>query len=245
MRVRRLSMIALALALVALSGMAARRADAVRGHSVERSIQYLPSPEALRIGSFGYRGLVSDFLWLKLVLYYGESRHGEHGLAFFEQLASTVVELDPQFEDGYRFTALVLSQDMGAPEAGIRMLKKGMVARPYDWWLPFEAGFIEYVTALNDEEAFRWFKRAAEVPGAPEFPRRFAAFVASRAGELQVSLVLYRTIARTTTDPYQRKAALKKAAQLEAAIRGEAPVPEWARRKRIVNGKTDKGDDGA
>ncbi len=242
---RRVGIFALGLLLLLLSSWTARRADAVRDRSVESTIQYLPNPEAVKIASFGFDDLVSDFLWLKLILYYGESRKGQHGLAFFEQLANTVVYLDPRFTEGYRFTALVLSQDMGAPEAGIRMLRKGMGAEPDDWWLPFEAGFIEYVTVMDDEEAFRWFKRAAEVPGAPEFPRRFAAFVGTRAGELQISVVLYKTIARTTTDKYQRKDALEKVEQLEAAIRGEAPVPEWARRKRVIEGKVDEGKSGA
>lgn len=220
---------------------AAHRADMVRDHRVEQHIRYLPDPEVLRIGAFGYDELLADFLWLKLILYYGESRKGQHELDFFEQLAHTVVSLDPRFMEAYRFGALVLSQDMGDPEGGIRLLERGMRAMPEDWWLPFEAGFIEYVTRMDDERAYHWFKRAADLPDAPEFPRRFAAFVASRAGDLEVSVVLYRTIAQTTTDQYQREDALKKVAQLEAAIRGEAPVPEWARRKRVVNGASDDG----
>ena len=223
------------------AGKTARKADMVRRHRVESHIRYLPAPEVLRIGSFGYDNIVADFLWLKLILYYGESRKGDHELDFFEELANTVVSLDPLYKEGYRFSALVLSQDMADPDAGIRLLERGMRVMPDDWWFPFEAGFIEYVTNMDDEKAYRWFKRAADVPGATEFPRRFAAFVASRAGDLEVSLVLYKTIAETTSDRHQRQDALEKVAELEAAIRGEAPTPEWARRKRVLGGKVDEG----
>lgn len=241
MRHKALWMLPLVAVLFAIAGQTAEKADMVRRHRVENHIRYLPSPEVLRIGAFGYDEIVADFLWLKLILYYGESRKGEHELDFFEELANTVVSLDPLYKEGYRFSALVLSQDMGDPEAGIRLLERGMRAMPRDWWLPFEAGFIEYVTRMDDEQAYRWFKRAADVPGAPEFPRRFAAFVASRAGDLEVSIVLYKTIAETTTDKYQREDALSKVAELEAALRGEAPVPEWAKRKRFISGGADSG----
>lgn len=240
MRHKALWILPLAIVLLAAASQTANKADMVRRHRVENHIRYLPSPEVLRVGSFGYDAIVADFLWLKLILYYGESRKGEHELDFFEELANTVVSLDPLYKEGYRFSALVLSQDMGDSEAGIRLLERGMRAMPNDWWLPFEAGFIEYVTNMDDEQAYRWFKRAADVPGAPEFPRRFAAFVASRAGDLEVSVVLYKTIAETTTDKHQRQDALEKVAQLEAAIRGEAPIPDWAKRKRVIGGRADK-----
>lgn len=231
----------IAIALIFLSGWVARQGSRVRERSVENTIRYLPEPEVMKIASFGYDDMVADALWLKLVLYYGENRKGQHSLTFFEQLAKTIVTLDPYFLEGYRFPALVISQDMGNPEEGINFLQLGMQAMPEEWWLPFEAGFIEYVTAMNDEEAFHWFKRAADVPNAPEFPRQFAAFVGGRAGELQVSLVLYKAIAKTTSDKYQREDALKKVKQLEAAIRGDGPVPEWVRRKRVRNGRLDEG----
>ncbi len=234
-------MVVVTVVLFGLSGLAARAARQTQEHSVENTIRYLPQPEVMRIASFGYDELVADALWLKLILYYGESRKGQHSLAFFEQLAETIITLDPLFVEGYRFPALVISQDMGNPQEGIAFLEKGMRAMPEEWWLPFEAGFIEYVTCVDDEEAFHWFKRAADVPNAPEFPRRFAAFVSGRAGDLQVSLVLYRTLAETTSDKYQREDALRKVKELEAAIRGDGPIPEWIKRRRYADGKVDPG----
>jgi len=231
----------LTLVLIVLSGFASKLARDHQEHSVENTIRYLPQPEVMKIASCGYDQLVADALWLKLILYYGESRKGQHSLEFFEQLAKTIVTLDPLFLEGYRFPALVMSQELGNPEEGIAFLELGMRAMPEEWWLPFEAGFIQYVTCMNDEEAFHWFKRAADVPNAPEFPRRFAAFVSGRAGELEISLVLYRTIAKTTSDKYQREDALRKVRELEAAIRGDGPVPIWIKRRRILGDKVDPG----
>jgi hypothetical protein len=151
-----------------------------------------------------------------------------------------VVELDPRFEDAYRFAGMVLADDMGQPERGIAMLERGMAALPTSWWLPFDAGFIEYTVNLDDEAAFRWFHHAANVPGAPEYPQRFAAFVASRAGSLEVSYELWKYIAATTANDALREKAQEYMQDLELAIQGKGPVPEWARRQRSVNGRSSR-----
>ena len=169
------------------------------------------------------------------------SAAAEHGPAAFPRLAETVIELDPHFSDAYRFAAMVLAEDLGQPDAGIALLERGLQNMPTNWWMPFEAGFIEYTVRFDDAAAASWFQRAAEVPGAPEYPRRFAAFVSSRAGDLQVSYELWHYIAQTTLNDELRVKAEEYMADLRAALDGTGPVPEWARRKRIINGREAPG----
>lgn len=219
------------------AALSAQQARALRSEAREHDVLYLPSSEALRIASLGYDDVAADLLWLRAVTYYGEWRKGEHGIASFRQLADTVTDLDPHFEDAYRFASVVLAEDMGRTDLGIGFLEKGMRAMPYSWWLPFEAGFLEYTVRLDERAASRWFRRAANVPGAPDYPRRFAAFVSSRAGDLQVSYELWKYIAATTPNPDLRLKAMDYMYELEAALKGEGPVPDWARRQRNVNGR--------
>jgi hypothetical protein len=234
--VRRATWLALAVAALAAlaQGWLLGRARAVESARPDDDIRYIPSGEALRTLSCGFDDMVADLLWFRVIQYYGAYRHGEHGIEFFERLVDVVLELDPNFEDAYRFAAQVLAEDMAAPDRGIALLERGMRVRPESWWLPFEAGFIEYTVNLDDEAAAAWFRRAAATPGAGEFPKRFAAFVAARAGQLEVSYELWSYIARTTDNPALRQKAEDYVRQLHAAIfEGEA-VPEWATRRRQV-----------
>ena len=194
--------------------------------------QYLPAAEMLELVAMGYEDVVADLLWFRAIQYYGEWRRGDHGIQFFEQLARTTVDLDPGFEDAYRFTGMVLADDMGLPDRGIDFLRLGMANLPDSWWLPFEAGFIEYVNRKDDAAAARWFVHAAAVPGAPEYPRRFAAVAASRAGDLSVSSELWRYVAQTTQNDGLRAKAEQYVAELEVALNG-GPIPVWAVRPQV------------
>jgi len=241
---RRSALLGLALAgLLAVGAKtAADHARERRSERVEEDVVYVARPEVLRVLSFGYEDLVADWLWLRTITYYGGWRRGDHGVGFFQTLAETVLELDPHFTEGYRFAAVVLADDLGRVDDAIALLEQGMRAMPANWWLPFEAGFLEYTVRFDDEAAYRWFQRAAEVPGAPDTPRRFAAFVASRAGALEVSYELWRVVAETAESAALRQKARQYMEDLEKVLRGEAPVPEWARRKRLINGRSDDDD---
>lgn len=238
----------LPLVLIALllggASVSAYRAEEQRNDEVENDVKYVPHPEALKILSAGYADLMSDFYWIRAVTYYGEWRQGDHGMLFFQELVNTTITLDPHFTGAYRFGAIVLASDMGLMEPALDLLKRGMEEMPDEWWLPFEAGFLEYTVRFDNDAAYRWFKRAGEMPSAPERPRRFAAFVASRAGHLEISYELWRVVAETTDSPDMRRKAIEYMEQLEAAIEGEGPVPEWAipRGKSRVRWESGAGD---
>ncbi len=219
------------------------RASSLRNEERETDVMYVPRPDVLKVLSAGYDDLLSDVYWLRTITYYGEWRQGTHGIDFFRALLNSVVTLDPKFTEAYRFGSIVLADDMGQIDEGIDFLRRGMRVMPDNWWLPFEAGFLEYMVRMDDEAAYEWFRRSGQLEGAPDMPRRFAAFVASRAGELEVSYELWRLVAETTTSPSMRAKALDYMEQLERAIKGEGPVPDWARRRPRVQMREEAGED--
>jgi hypothetical protein len=114
-----------------------------------------------------------------------------------------------------------------------------MVAMPDTWWLPFEAGFLEYTIRMDNRRAAEWFRIAARKPDAPDMARNFAAFVSSRAGDLEVSLELWKFVASTTTNPETRAKAERYIEELQAAVDGTGPVPDWVTKRRVVDGRSE------
>ncbi|RKZ06759.1 hypothetical protein DRQ32_10790, partial [bacterium] len=232
-------MLLLALSLGWVAGEAGQRARDSRSLVADDDVAYLPTAAAIRFMSAGYDDVAADILWLRTVTYYGEWRQGDHGIEFFRELSRRVVELDPHFVEAYRFSALVLADDLGAFDDGIDILRRGMQVMPDTWWLPFEAGFLEYTVRLDNEKAARWFRIAASKPDAPDRAKNFAAFVTSRAGDLKVSLELWKFVANTTKNPEVRIKAEAYIEELQAAVDGTGPVPEWVTRRRIIGGRSD------
>jgi len=221
--VKVLACLVLALACIALKPALASwpRPD----HRHERL--YFPKAAGLRAASLGYHAAAADWLWLRTTQYYGAYRRGEHDLRYFDGLVEAVTALDPRFVEAYDFYALALCLDSGEFTHAVDILKRGLIANPDDWRLPFKIGFIHYVFLRQYEVAAMWFDQAAERPGATDFCRRFAAFSKRRAGDWQGSLILWEELLRTTDSEDMRELAanmVEKCRQEIAAPRSAAPA---------------------
>jgi hypothetical protein len=182
----------------------------VRGHAHRPRLNdslYLPSGNFIGEVSLGYRQLAADLVWLSAVQYYGDYRLDKHDLSYFEGLIDIVTTLDPHFVFAYIFGALVVSSDIGSTEDGVKILKKGMMHNPASWKLPFEIGFLYYVSAAQPDLAARYFDLASRIPGSPELADRFAAFVYSKAGHTQTSIRMWRELAENSDEPYMKELA--------------------------------------
>lgn len=213
---------AVALLIALAPGLAAsihgERADA---HGDQRL--YYPDGPFLRHASLGFAGPVADFVWLQATQYYGGYRRGEHDLRYFAGLIDAVVTLDPRFGEAYHFASLVLSLEHGDHHAAIDMLKRGILADPDDWRLPFNVGFIHYVFLREYQVASRWFEAASHLPGASDFCRRFAAFSRQRGGDLEGSLILWEHLRHTTESPDMRDLAERMIEQGLQTLPGAPP----------------------
>jgi hypothetical protein len=101
-------------------------------------------------------------------------------------------------------------------------MEKGVRNNPDSWQMHFETGFVQYVCARDYAAASRHFRRAAELPGAPESAQRFAAFVTARAGDPRAALYLWSEFARRTTNGEMRRKALEQVERLEMEMKGGA-----------------------
>ena len=185
-----------------------------RKHHLE--VLYLPSGRFIEQATLGYHDLAADVLWFRMVQYYGGYRLGENDLALFTHLVDVITDLDPQFVFAYVFGALIMAQDLGHLDQGIAFLEKGTKNNPTDWYLPFETGFLEYVYERDYAKALAHFEEASRLPGAGPQARRFAAFVAAKAGYVETSIAMWEEIERTSDNRYIRELAERYVAELKA-----------------------------
>jgi tetratricopeptide (TPR) repeat protein len=208
--------VAVAVALVALFVVASRGIEGLSEEKRQLEVLYLPSGEFLSQASLGYRNFIADVLWFKTIQYYGGYRTGENDLALFCHLVDVITELDPQFVFAYLFGGLVIAEDLGHFEEGIAFIRKGIDNNPTEWWLVFELGFLHYIYERDFESAARYFQLASRLPGAGEITKRFAAFVAARAGHVRTSIAMWEDLARTSENPHIRELAKSYIEKLEA-----------------------------
>lgn len=209
--------------IVLVVGLAPRLAATIHA---ERSLRadgerlYYPAGPLLAHASLGFRAPVADYTWLQAVQYYGGYCRGENDLRYFAGLVDAVVTLDPRFSEAYYFASLVQSLGHGDHDGAIELLKRGILANPADWRLPFNIGFIHYVFLREYQAAAGWFAAAAALPGANDFCQRFAAFSRSRAGDLEGSLLLWDNLRRTTRSPEMRELAERMVEQCRLGLQG-------------------------
>jgi len=224
---RLMSMVA-PLALVAgLVGMAPQFAERIhgeRGSGDHNERLYYPEGEFLRHASLGFAAPAADYAWLQATQYYGGYRRGEHDLRYFRGLIDAVTTLDPRFTEAYHFAALVMCFDHADFDGAVDVLREGVLANPDDWRLHFDVGFVQYVYLREYVVASQWFEAAADMPGATDFCRRFAAFSRRRAGDQQGSLILWDHLYRTTDSADMRELAETMIAKCQESLAG-APLP--------------------
>jgi len=209
-----LFIIAAALLLVGVS----KSVEGISGRNRKADIMYLPSSEAVRMFSLGYRNIVSDILWFKTVQYYGGYRMGKNSLRLFRHLADVITDLDPRFIFAYKLSAVIMAQDLGELEEGIEILRKGIENNPAEWSLAFEAGFLYYLDGNDYKESQRYFRLAADMPGADERAMRFAASAAARGGDVETSINMWRRLADSSNDPFMDNLAAGYIEKLEKKL---------------------------
>jgi hypothetical protein len=175
---------------------------------IREELMYFPSGRLLEVASAGYETLAADLLWLKGIQYYGEHRRGDKQYHLAEHIFATITDLDPQFAGAYRFGAFVLAQDGGQPRAGIDLLKKGIRNNPGMWQMPFDLGFLYFISLSDNAKAARYFEIASGFPGAPDIAKRFTAFAYRKAGQPEIALSLWKEIYESSSNRVMRETAL-------------------------------------
>jgi hypothetical protein len=170
---------------------------------------YLPSAGWLGAFSAGYNEVVTDFVWVKTVVYFGGSflsskdeSNEDESSSFTVNYLSTAAELDPKFRRLYtRGSGLTLFQKNGVVtektvKASIDLLERGARAFPDDGEIAFQLGFMNYyemepflpkekdhpTRRFHKEHGAELIRRAALMDRAPSYAAGLSFSLLSKEG---------------------------------------------------------------
>ncbi len=268
---------AVALAGALLAGaiqVQAARERAYPTPDVDEDAVYVTSGNVVRRLTGAYNALAADAYWVRAIQYYGgaKRRLAERPLgpepppmlaavetreySQLHTLLDITTSLDPSFTIAYRFGAVFLAEaypaGAGRVDLAVKLLEKGLAARPDKWEYMEDAGFVYYWYAHDYRQAAAWFDKAAAVPGAPVWLKGLAATTLARGGDRQSSRTMWTAILQTSEVAWMRSAAERTLIQLDAldqmdaiqsrldafARQSGAPAGDWttAVRARVFSG---------
>jgi hypothetical protein len=193
---------------------------------------YIQSGTAVQRLTKGYNALAADLYWIRAIQYYGShrlkdgagndgpQRSGEESFPLLYPLLDLTTSLDPYFNIAYRFGSIFLSEPPpggpGRPDLAVKLLEKGLQARPDKWEYMEDIGFVHYWWTHDYAAAADWFDRAGRAPGAPWFLQALAANTRAEGGDLKTSRAMWEGIRDTAEIDWLRDQAQHRLAQIDA-----------------------------
>jgi hypothetical protein len=233
-----------ALAVLLLAGAIQVQAARERIYPIADAVDdavYVTSGSALRRLTGAYNALAADAYWIRAIQYYGgakrrlaerppgpepppmlvavESREYDQ----LYTLLDITTSLDPRFDIAYRFGAVFLAEaypaGAGRADLAVKLLEKGLAARPDKWEYMHDIGFVYYWYAHDYRQASGWFDKASQVPGAPTWLKGLAATTLAQGGDRRSSRTMWEAIRQSSDVEWMRATAERMLAQLDVLDR--------------------------
>ena len=217
------TLIALFAAVIGLQAVQERRQALALPSGVTGNLLYVRSPEFLKRAALSYDALAADVYWIRAVQHYGGTRlaagtRKQYDLLY--PLLDLTTSLDPYFDIAYRFGAIFLAEEQpggaGRPDQAIALLQKGLGAQPGNWRFAEDIGFTYYWWIRDYPAAASWFRRAADMPGAPEWLTPLAAVTLAEGGSRSSSRTLWTQVRDSAEADSLKNQAQFRLSQLDA-----------------------------
>lgn len=170
------------------------------------------SGDNLRRFFAGYENAMADIYWLRAIQYHGGEVHfnPESKLDLLETYLEVTTTLDPRFEIAYRYGAIFLSEGrFGAnkPEAGIKLLEKGLANIPGDWRLAQDRALFTSVYLKDAPLASKRCEEASRMPGAPAWLKVMAANFLAEGDSPEAARAMWRKLTAPSEEDFVRASA--------------------------------------
>ncbi|MBI3046968.1 MAG: hypothetical protein HYY76_01530 [Acidobacteria bacterium] len=204
------------------------------------SLLYVRSPEAMKRMALSYHSLLADVYWIRAVQHYGGTRLSTDPTKQYDllyPLLDITTSLDPHFRIAYLFGSVFLAEEPpggpGRSDLAVALLQKGLRAQPDKWEYAQAIGFVHYWWDQDYMQAAAWFRRAAEMPNAPNWMAPLAAVTLAQGGNRASSRRLWQEVLNNAEADWLRVQARFRLRQLDAMDQItalEALIEEYARR---------------
>lgn len=217
------AILSLASLLAAAVAIQAVRDRAYPATQQSRQLLYIRSGTLLKQAALSYDALLADVYWIRAIQHFGGTRRSTDPAKRYDllyPLLDITTTLDPAFNIAYRFGAIFLAEaypgGAGRPDLAVRLLEKGIRARPDRWQYYQDAGFVYYWWVHDYQAAARWFTRAGEIPGAPWWLKSLAAVTLATGGDRSGARWLWQQLGQTADNEWLRSEAARRLQQLDA-----------------------------
>ncbi len=168
----------------------------------EERLLYLPTGKFLKPLCLGYEALVSDFLWLKAIVYFGGHYLTDRSYKWLAHILDIVTTLDPYFVYPYEFGGIILALEEGNYQQSTALMEKGLQYHSEYWRLYFYLGFNYFFYHRNAKKASFYMSKAASLPGHPAYLPKLAASLLTKAGEKDEALSFLIQLYKNTDDEW-------------------------------------------
>lgn len=201
------------------------------GKPIEEKLGYLPQKEFLKIASLDHKSLISEWLFFKVIVYFGGMIDSEKPLLKKDieylnmyKFLDTSTYIDPYNIDSYYFAQATFTWEAGRIKETNYLLERGLKYRTWDFYLPFFLGFNNFYFLKDYKQASKYMEQAAKIRGEPLLANLAARFFyESNETEVAISflkVMIEKTWNQKVRQPLEiRLKALEAVAFLEEGIK--------------------------
>lgn len=176
----------------------------------ESGMGYFIPSEFTAPASLEFKGIVSDFLYLKMSTYLGGKIANKEMMdisqaEYFHSAAEIITSLDPWFWDAYLMSSMTLAWDFSRFDLANKLLKKATEKRTWDYKPPYYLGFNQFYFLKDNASASKHLFEAAKRGGGPSFLVPLATRLAVYQSELTPAIMLLKDQLKKTQDPLMAK----------------------------------------
>jgi hypothetical protein len=212
-------------------------------HAHEISEVYpLPAPEQLKIAAVGYDDAVASILWASLLYQYGDHVGKNRPFPYASAYARTIVHLDPNLKQVYRFISTFVTMQSQPPElreivAVRELMEQGIETYPSDpevWGAYASFMMFDATPTLPDDQKKRWrvigagaAQRAVELGYRIDTLGYTGALFLERNGYRDLAIAQLRRSYAIAPDDATRAKILRKLDRLQAANVAESLTRDY------------------
>ncbi|MDA3918362.1 MAG: hypothetical protein PF690_15500 [Deltaproteobacteria bacterium] len=124
------------------------------------------------LAALEFKGILSDFLFLKVSTFLGDKFIKREMLAdkhadYIYNSVDVITDLDPWFWDAYLFADLLLTWDFKKIDMANKLLFKAREYRTNDFKVPYHIGFNYFYFLKDNMNGAKYMMEAASLPGSP------------------------------------------------------------------------------